>query len=291
MDGPIAARRAGRGFRDVPIASVRDFWNARPCNLRHSREPVGTRAYFDQVEARKYFVEPHIPRFAEFERWRGRRVLEIGCGIGTDTVSFARAGATVTAVDLSERSLALARQRIAVCGLEGVRFVEADVERLGEALPAEPYDLVYSFGVLHHTPDPDAALRALRPYVAPGGTLKLMVYHRRSWKVLSILARAALARGPQAFLDARRLVARYSEAQTGCPVTYSYSRREARAWLARAGFRVEEIEVDHIFPWRVADYVEHRYRREPWLALLPPAVFRALERRLGWHLLLTARAD
>src|SRR6201987_815639 len=94
------------------IADVRKYWDDRPCNIRHSPKPVGSREYFDEVEARKYMVEPHIPGFAEFEKWRGKKVLEIGCGIGTDTLNFARHGARVTSVDLSEKSLELARQRI-----------------------------------------------------------------------------------------------------------------------------------------------------------------------------------
>src|SRR6202521_4405537 len=105
-------------FSDVEIARVRDYWNARPCNLRHSTAAIGSRQYFEEVEARKYMVEPHIPGFAEFERWRGKKVLEIGCGIGTDTVNFARHGARVTSVDLSEKSLEVARQRVVVYGLE-----------------------------------------------------------------------------------------------------------------------------------------------------------------------------
>jgi 2-polyprenyl-3-methyl-5-hydroxy-6-metoxy-1,4-benzoquinol methylase len=66
---------------------------------------VGTREYFDEVEARKYFVEPHIPEFAQFKQWKGKKVLEIGCGIGTDSVNFARAGADLAAIEISEKSL------------------------------------------------------------------------------------------------------------------------------------------------------------------------------------------
>ena len=170
-------------FRDVPIAQVRDFWNRRPCNIRHSSRPIGEREYFDEVEARKYFVEPHIPGFAAFSQWSGKRVLEVGCGIGTDTINFARAGAQVTAIDLSERSLEIARNRAAVYKLTNINFVHANVEELAAILPATTrYDLVYSFGVLHHTPNPNTALRQMVSFLAPGGTLKLMVYHRYSWK-------------------------------------------------------------------------------------------------------------
>jgi 2-polyprenyl-3-methyl-5-hydroxy-6-metoxy-1,4-benzoquinol methylase len=175
-------------FQDTPITKVSEYWNSRPCNIRHSTKPVGTREYYDEVEARKYFVEPHIPRFAEFDRWKGKKVLEIGCGIGTDTINFARAGAQVTAVDLTEQSLEVARQRAKVFGLEDrIRFLQANAERLSETVPVERYDLVYSFGVIHHTPDPSRVLDEIRKYVTPESTVKIMVYNRWSWKVLWIL--------------------------------------------------------------------------------------------------------
>ena len=273
-------------FEDTPIAAVRAYWNSRPCNIRHSTKPVGTREYYDEVEARKYFVEPHIPRFAEFERWNGKKVLEIGCGIGTDTINFARAGARVTAVDLTEQSLELARQRAKVFGLEDrIRFIQADAERLSEAVPVEPYDLVYSFGVIHHTPDPNRVLDEIRKYVTPQSTVKIMVYNRWSWKVFWIL----LVYGKGQFWKLDRLVAEYSEAQTGCPVTYSCSRTEGRRWFESRGFRVTDVMVDHIFPYAIAEYVQYRYKVVWYFRWMPKTLFRALERAFGWHLCLTAK--
>jgi ubiquinone/menaquinone biosynthesis C-methylase UbiE len=276
------------GFEHVGVGAVREYWDRRPCNIRHSTRPVGSREYFDEVEARKYFVEPHIPAFAEFARWRGKRVLEVGCGIGTDTVNFARNGARVTSVDLSEKSLEIARQRVKVYGLQDqAQFFAGNAEELEKFVPVEAYDLIYSFGVIHHTPRPERVLGQLRKYAKAGTTVKIMVYHRWSYKVAWIL----LSEGKGAFWKMDELVARSSEAQTGCPVTYSYSRREGRELLERHGFRVKEAQVEHIFPYRVKDYVEYRYVKEFYFRWMPQKVFRALEGRLGWHLLLTAQAS
>jgi 2-polyprenyl-3-methyl-5-hydroxy-6-metoxy-1,4-benzoquinol methylase len=274
-------------FSQVQVERVREYWDRRPCNIRHSPRPVGSREYFDEVETRKYFIEPHIPRFAEFERWRGKKVLEVGCGIGTDTMSFARHGAKVTAVDLSEKSVEVARLRAKVYGLEDkVQFFRGNAEELAELVPRESYDLIYSFGVIHHTPHPDRVLDELRGYTRPGTTLKVMVYHRRSWRVASIL----LTEGKGQVWKAGELIAKNSEAQTGCPITYTYTRREGEQLVERHGFRVSESFVDHIFPYRVAEYVQYRYVKERQFAWMPPALFRGLEKRVGWHLCITAEA-
>jgi 2-polyprenyl-3-methyl-5-hydroxy-6-metoxy-1,4-benzoquinol methylase len=274
-------------FQETSIQQVSAYWNARPCNIRHSPKPVGTREYFDEVEARKYFVEHHIPGFADFARWRGKKVLEIGCGIGTDTINFARHGALVTAVDLTEKSLEVARQRARVFGLEDrIRFVEANAEQLSEYVPPERYDLVYSFGVIHHTPHPDRVLEELRKFTGPGSTVKIMVYNRWSWKVLWIL----FIYGKGRFWKLDRSIADYSEAQTGCPVTYSYSRRGGRRLLEEHGFRVTDTMVDHIFSYRIPDYVQYRYRKVWYFRWMPRPLFRLLERMFGWHLCLTASA-
>lgn len=271
----------------MPIEQVREYWNRRPCNIRHSTKPPGSREYFDEVEQRKYFVEPHIPGFAEFPRWQNKRVLEIGCGIGTDTINFARQGASVTAVDLSETSLEMARKRAEVFGLaDRIRFFHGSAEALTDILSPEPFDLIYSFGVVHHTPHPDRVLEQLRSYVRPGSSVKIMVYHRYSWKVLWIL----MTYGKGQFWKLTELVARYSEAETGCPVTYSYSRAELRNLMERTGFRVKQMQAEHIFPYRIRDYVQYRYVKKWYFRWLPQPLFHALEKIFGWHLCVTAEA-
>lgn len=270
-------------FAHVPVDKVRDYWNARPCNIRHSPAPMGTREYFDQVEARKYKVEPHIPGFAEFARWEGKKVLEIGCGIGTDTINFARAGAKVTAVDLSEASLEVARQRAEVFGFEDrITFHQADAEELSSVVPVEEYDLIYSFGVIHHTPHPENAVAELMKYSGPHTHLKIMVYNRWSWKVLWIM----MTDGKWQFHKVDEFIARNSEAQTGCPVTYSYTPESVKDLLT--GFRVKSALIDHIFPYRIPDYKEYRYVKEWYWRWMPESLFRAIEMRLGWHLLVDA---
>ena len=264
------------------LARVRQYWDRRPCNIRYSNKPLGSREYFDEVEARKYFVESHIPAFAQFERWRGLKVLEIGCGIGTDAINFARAGAELTVVELSEASLDICRQRFETYGLDAT-FVSANAENLRRFLPVQTFDLIYSFGVLHHSPDPGRALEELTHYAGPGSEIRLMLYAKLSWKVLSILVR----RGRGAFWKLDELVARYSEAEEYSPVTHCYTRRELLRLLDR--FEVIDISKTHIFPYDVASYVRHEYKKTWYFRMLPPGLFDWLERRLGCHMLVVAR--
>ena len=272
-----------QSFSDVPIDAVRTFWNARPCNIRHSPKPVGTREYFDEVEQRKYFVEPHIPGFADFEKWRGKSVLEIGCGLGTDTVNFARAGARVTAVDLSDQSAAIARQRLDVYGLgDRVTIHVGDAEQLPSFIPPQTFDLVYSFGVIHHSPHPRRIVEHLRRYVTRQSELRLMVYSRVSYKLFWIMKEEGV--WDMSRID--ELIARNSEAQTGCPVTYTYTDETVRALLE--GFDVVDVRKAHIFTWDIEPYKRYEYRKAPEWADVSDEELARLERELGWHLLVRA---
>jgi len=254
------------------IDEVRDYWNRRPCNVRHSDLEIGTREYFDAVEARKYFVEPHIPGFADFAKWRGKRVLEIGCGIGTDAINFARHGAEYVGVELSEASLALARKRFELYGLAGQLYV-ADVEELASSgVPPGPYDLIYSFGVLHHTINPLKALSELNEFAGPETELRIMLYAKNSWKAMLI----------EESLD-------QPEAQDECPIALTFTDSDAEKLLESAGFSVKSIEQDHIFPYQVDKYIRYEYELEPWFQEMSIEMRKGMERHLGWHLLISAR--
>lgn len=288
----------------MTIEDVERYWSARPCNIRHSpisvdEDPL---AYSKAVTARKYFVEPHIPAFADFERWRGKYVLELGCGIGTDTLSFLRVGACVLGVDISSESLEIARKRLeaeqsVMTNMYPLGFLKHNIEDSAipgpmmecvskEVLPST-YNLVYSFGVIHHTPHPDAAVKNAYNYLSQGGEFRLMLYHRRSWKVLLILLRnwKQLLQGK----SVDQVVAMESEAQSGCPVTWTFTKASAQTLLESCGFEVENMEIAHIFPYRVEDYVNYRYIKEWWWRWMPARLFHWLERRIGWHILITAR--
>jgi ubiquinone/menaquinone biosynthesis C-methylase UbiE len=159
-------------------SQVRSFWEANPCGAKFSATEIGTPEFFDAVEKHRYATESHIPEVVGFERWKGRDVLEVGCGLGTDAIRFARAGANYTGVDLTHRSVELVRRRFNLQGLTGdIRI--ADAEQLPFA--SESFDLFYSHGVLHHTPKLDSAIKEAHRVLRPGGTAMVMLYHKRSY--------------------------------------------------------------------------------------------------------------
>lgn len=157
---------------------VRAFWQANPCGTKFSDAPMGTRLFYERVEEHRYAKEWHIPAAADFASAKGLRVLEIGCGLGTDGAQFAKAGAIYTGVDLTDAAVELARKRFELFDLPGT-FRTADAENLDFA--DESFDLVYSHGVLHHTPDTVRAVREVHRVLKPGGRAVVMLYHRNSY--------------------------------------------------------------------------------------------------------------
>ena len=246
--------------------AVRDYWDRHIHDLEITTHAVGTAGFFADLDQYHFEKLHHLLRLVDFEGYRGRRVLEVGCGAGTDLVRFARGGAEVTGVDISPSAIALARQNFEQQGLAADLQV-AD----GERLPFEDarFALVYAHGVVQYTADPAALVRECHRVLEPGGTAIFQVYNRISW--LNALSR--VMKVPLEHEDA--------------PVIDKYSIGEFRALLA---------------PFREVRIVEERFPVKSrlhggWKGRLFNTFFvgtfnalpRRLVRRFGWHLLAFCR--
>lgn len=157
---------------------VQKFWQGSPCDSWFTNEPRGTLAFYRSLDEHRYKVHRRLQSAVGFEKTRGLRVLEIGCGCGSEAERFARAGAHYTAVDLTNAAVGITQRRFQLANLEG-RFVQGDAENLPFADGS--FDLVYSHGVLHHTPDTPRTIREVHRVLAAGGRAVIMLYYRDSF--------------------------------------------------------------------------------------------------------------
>jgi len=253
------------------LKKVEEYWNRRPCNVKHSNESIGSKKYFEEVSKRRYFVEPHILEFMKAELYKNKKVLEIGCGIGTDAAVFAENGANYYGIELSEESLFLAKERFEKFDLSG-NFLHSSIEEIDLlSFDCANPDLVYCFGVLHHTVNPKYALKKLVDQIQSNATFKFMLYARNSIK-------SALINNN---LD-------QPEAQNDCPIAFTYTNEQVFELFTYAGLKVNSIDQDHIFTYNVEMYKNYEYKKEPWYEFMPKPYFEALKKELGWHLLITA---
>lgn len=258
---------------------AREQWGQDPCGAEHGQEKeFGTREFFDEVERHRYTeYAPWMPSVMGFKDFAGARLLEIGCGMGSDLLQFARGGARCTGIDLTPRSVEITRHRFELYNQRG-DFLLSD----GEHLPFadESFDVVYSNGVLHHTPDTAGAVREVQRVLRRGGTAKVMLYHKHSFAYWGemILRRGVFGgellrgRSPEEIMS--RWV-EYSE-HGARPLVKAYSRTEAR--------KLFEMFSD------VQTEVEQMTRAE--LRFLSPLVndklFNRLCRSIGWNVIITA---
>src|SRR4029079_16666010 len=247
-------------------SAVRDYWNEHIHDLEITRHPVGSPGFFSDLDQYHFEKLHHLPRLVDFDGYRGRKVLDVGCGAGTDLARFARGGADAAGVDISASAIALAKSNFAQQGL-AADLREAD----GEHLPFadDTFDLVYAHGVVQYTADDRAMVSECRRVLKPGGTAIFQVYNRISWlNALSKLMKVGLE-------------------HEDAPVLKKYSIAEFRSLLA--GFSDVRI-VEERFP------VKSRLHGG-WKGMVFNTLFvgtfnmlpRAWVRRFGWHLLAFCR--
>lgn len=286
---------------------VRAFWQSHPCGTKFTEGvEVGSPEFFRRVEEFRYAKEGHILEAADFAAARGLKVLEIGCGLGTDGVQFARAGAEYTGVDLTEASVDLARRNFEWRDLAG-EFRTADAENLD--FPDDTFDLVYSHGVLHHTPDTARAVGQVHRVLKPGGRAVVMLYHRDS---LNYRLNIGLLRRAGAHLLRTDAGVRLVHRLTGEPVELlrehaARVRKDARKYFSPAEFLSQNTdgpgnplarvysraEVRRLFKDFAEVETAVHFLNKRWLPVVGPLLPRGVEARLaarwGWHLWIYAK--
>jgi len=248
------------------IAEVRDYWNRQVHDEKITPHPVGTRAFFDDLDQYHFEKLHYLLRLVDFDGYRGRTVLEVGCGAGVDLARFARGGAEVTGVDLAASVVDLARTNFVQQGLPG-RFEVADAEHL--PFPDKTFDLVYGHGVVQYTPDPGRMVEECRRVLKPGGEAIFQVYNRWSWlNGLSKVMKVALEHEDAPVLrkftigEFRRLVSGFSDVRI-VPERFPVKSRLHGGWKG-AVFNGVFVGAFNTLP-------------------------RAMVQRFGWHLLAFCR--
>ncbi len=248
------------------IDDVRAYWNQHIHDLDITQHPVGSRGFFDDLDQYHFEKLHHLLRLVDFDGYSGRRVLEVGCGAGTDLARFAKGGALVTGIDIASSAIDLARANFEQQGLRGDLQI-ANGEQL--PFPDGSFDLVYAHGVVQYTADPKRLVEECRRVLKPGGEAIFQVYNRVSWlNGLSKLMKVGLE-------------------HDDAPVLLKFSIGEFRRLLA--GFRDVRI-VPERFP--VKSRLHGGWKGAVYNSLFV-GVFNALPRpfvrRFGWHLLAFCR--
>ena len=260
-------------------AEVKAFWNRESCDADQAHAEKFSREYFEQIEQWRYRDQPFIHAFAQFTRYHHKRVLEVGFGAGTDFIQWLRAGARVSGIDLTEEALANVSHRIQVYGLPQPESLQvADAENL--PFPANSFDLGYSWGVLHHTPNTGKALAELVRVVRPGGEIKVMLYNRHGLYAWKMWIKHALLKG-RPWKNLRWVLANHVESLG----TQAFTEKEIQEMLAPLG--VAEIRMERF----ITNNDRVMRRSFPyWICGLVLASVQALTgNRLGWFRGISAR--
>ncbi len=249
---------------------VKQHWDEEPCGTRNIPYPVGSLAFFETISEIRDKLDPEIVRFAQFDKWAGKEVLEVGCGVGSDLIKFAQAGAFVMGIDLSSRSVFLARERLRLYKIKTAQVIEADAESM--PFKENTFDLVFSYGVLHHTPNIEKAISEIYRVTKPGGKICIMLYNRHSLVSLQMWIMFGLLKG-KPFCNMADIFANHHES------------------LGTKTYTVGEVDdmfclFDDVKISTVVTSYDLRYGRDRYS---PMWVGKLIPQCLGWNLIIQGR--
>lgn len=266
-------------------SEVKGHWEREACGTRYG-EDLNGKYRFDQIAAARYALEPYISSFANFRSARDKTVLEIGVGAGTDFQNWCNYATHATGVDLTDTAIALTSERLSVNAISASRYTlrRADAENLPFA--DSSFDLVYSWGVLHHTPDTHRAFREVFRVLKPGGTTKAMIYHVPSWTGFLLYLQHGLARGN--FMTTMKDVI-FDHLES--PGTKAYTTSEAKSFLSEIGFSnvnlYTKLGPGDLLTIKPSEKYQSSVYKIVW-RVYPRFLVRLLGERFGLHLLITA---
>lgn len=267
-------------------ALVRDHWDRDVCGTRYGRDVQG-HTDLEKISHERYRLEPYIPEFADFASARGKKILEIGVGAGVDFANWIEHGAQATGIDLTQAAVDATRQRLETLGYieERYELKTGDAEQL--AFGDETFDWVYSYGVLHHSPDTLKAFQEVHRVLRKNGTFKGMVYHVPSVTGWILWLRYAFCTGKW-FKSPRQVI--YENVES--PGTKAYTVEEMKEMLEKAGFTDIRIETRLVFGDLLLNKPSAKYQ-SPIYRLIwkcyPRWVIRLFGDRYGFFMFLQAR--
>jgi len=182
-------------MRETLNDKVRSYWEQKPCGTSHEVTgdfEKGSLLWFENIEEHRYSIEPFIHSVAQFTRHHGKKILEIGVGAGTDHLQWARAGAICYGIDLTQAAIEITRSRLSMYGFES-NLQCTDAENL--PFDDEIFDLVYSWGVIHHTEHPQRIIQEIKRVLKSDGVFIGMMYNRHSLVAFEVWVRSALFKG------------------------------------------------------------------------------------------------
>jgi len=248
---------------------VRKFWNNSPCGTRGIKIQTETKDFFEEVERKRYALEPFLSGYVQFERWKNKKGLEVGCGVGTDFLQFLRAGVDMYGIDLSEESVSLAKKRLSLYGFDSNRLAVGDCEAL--TFQDNSFDFVYSWGVLHHTANIENAISEIWRVVKPGGEICIMLYNKISLVALQLYILHGLLK-LNLFRDINEIIANHLES----PGTKAFTKKE----IEKLFTNFSDLKITTI----VTRY-DLRYKRDKDKndSFLPGWVGRFIPGMFGWY--------